>query len=56
MTRSKHTLVERLDRDHRDRIAYILEPPERPAKPTEFKRRMWVILQLRRLGFYDKAR
>jgi hypothetical protein len=56
MTRSSHVIIERLDRDHRDRVCFVLEPPGRPAKPTEFKQRMWVLVRLRELGYFAPTR
>jgi hypothetical protein len=56
MTRSNVVIVERLDRDHRDRVCYVLESPGRPAKPTEFKQRMWVLTKLRELGYFKPPR
>ena len=57
MTRSKsYTLVERLDADHRDRIVFVLEPPDRTATQKEFRARMWCLVQLRKLGYYKPPR
>jgi hypothetical protein len=56
MTRSKsYTLVERLDADHRSRIAFVLEEP-RAATQKQFRARMWCITKLRDLGYFAPPR
>ena len=58
MTRKKvnHRLVARLDADHRERVAFVLEDGGHPTRDTEFRRRMWIIVQLRKLGYFKKRR
>jgi hypothetical protein len=54
-----HRTVENLDADHRARIVFVLsdgvEPRQRPTR-REFKRRMSVIVQLRKLGYYRRSK
>ena len=56
MSKSTHRLVEKLDADHADRIAFALVDVKPRRRPTEreFKRRLWVIAQLRKLSYYRR--
>ena len=58
MTREKanHRLVAQLDADHRERVAFVLEDGGHPTRDTKFQRRMWIIVQLRKLGYFKKRR
>jgi hypothetical protein len=56
MTRSRgHTLVERLDRDHRARVVFVLESPAATSQ-KEFRARMWCLVRLRELGYFKPPR
>jgi hypothetical protein len=53
--RSKpYAIVERLDADHRSRIAFVLEPST--ATQKDFRARMWCLVRLRELGYFAKPR
>ena len=47
-----HRLVARLDAEHREQVVFVLGG--RPTQDTEFRRRMWFIVQLRKLGYFKK--
>ena len=49
--KANHRLVARLD-DRRERVVFVLEG--RPTQDTEFRRRMWIVVQLRKLGYFKK--
>ena len=50
--KANHRLVARLDADHRERVVFVLDG--RPTRDTEFRRRMWIVVQLRKLGYFKK--
>jgi len=52
-----HTIVERLDADHRTRIVFVVgDASDRVVTQKEFRARMWCLVQLRRLGYFKPPR
>ena len=48
--------VERLDADHRDRVAFVLREKEKKLTQKQLKQRREIIVRLRPLGFFGPSK